>query len=86
MHHASGLRNVRNDAPPPSPLTHYHTIPHIDALKIYSVENIVGKGEIACNKQFLLLIAMFSTLCGTYFFILNALQNVVCNLFEFGPV
>ena len=34
-------------------LTHNHTIPHFDALKIYihvAVENIVRKGEIACNK------------------------------------
>ena len=34
-------------------LIHYHTIPHFDALKTYSCENIVRKGEIACNKQFL---------------------------------
>ena len=33
-------------------LTYYHTIPHIDALKIYSCGNIVRKGETACNKQF----------------------------------
>ena len=36
-------------------LTHYHIMPHFDTLKIYiAVENIVRKGEIACNKQFLL--------------------------------
>ena len=29
-----------------------------------AVEDIVWKGEIACNKQFL---TMFSTLYGTYF-------------------
>ena len=30
-------------------------MPHFDAPKIYiAVENIVRKGEIACNKQFLL--------------------------------
>ena len=34
-------------------LTHYHTMPHFDALKIFSCGNIVRKGEIACNKQFL---------------------------------
>ena len=34
-------------------LTHYHTIPHFDALKIYiAVENIVRKEKITCNKQF----------------------------------
>ena len=43
-------------------LTYYNTIPHFDALKIYScrkhcekrrngVENFVGKGEIACYKH-----------------------------------
>ena len=41
-------------------LTHYHTMPHFDALKIYiAVENIVRKGEIACNKQFLLFLQGF---------------------------
>ena len=35
-------------------LTHYHTMPHFDVLKIYSCGNIVRKGEIAWNKQFLL--------------------------------
>ena len=36
-------------------LTHYHTMPHFDALKIYiAVEIIVGKGGIAlkCRLQF----------------------------------
>ena len=32
-----------------------------------AVENIVKKGEIACNKQFLLFSQFFSTLYGTYF-------------------
>ena len=40
-------------------LTHYHTILHFDALKMYSCENIVRKGEIACNKQFLLFSQCF---------------------------
>ena len=49
-------------------LTLYHTIPHFDALKIYScrkhceniaVENVGRKGEIACNKQFLLFSQYF---------------------------
>ena len=38
--------------------THYHTIPHFDALTI-AVENIVRKWEIACNKQFLLFSQCF---------------------------
>ena len=33
-------------------LTHYHTMPHFDTLKIYSCGNIVRKGEIACYKHF----------------------------------
>ena len=40
-------------------LTHYHTILHFDALKIYSFGNIVRKGEIACYKQFLLFSQCF---------------------------
>ena len=42
-----------------APLTHCHTMPHFDALKIYSCGNIVRKGEIACNKQFLLFSQCF---------------------------
>ena len=41
-------------------ITHYHTMPHFDALKIIVVENIVRKEEIACNKQFLLFSQCFS--------------------------
>ena len=67
------------------PLTHYHTMPHFDTLNNIALENIVKKGEIACNKQFLLF-QLFSTLYGSCFFISNALLNVVCNLFQFGPV
>ena len=42
-------------------LTHYHTIPNFDALKTdyIAVENIVRKGEIACNMQFLLFLQCF---------------------------
>ena len=32
-----------------------------------AVENIARKGEIACNKQFLLFLTIFSILYGTYF-------------------
>ena len=41
-------------------------MPHFDApLQRYiAVENVVRKGEIACNRQFL---TMFSILYGTYF-------------------
>ena len=41
-------------------LIHYHTMPHFDARKIYTaLENIARKGEIACNKQFLLFSQCF---------------------------
>ena len=40
-------------------LTHYHTMPHFDALKYIAMENIVRKGEIACNKQYLLFSQCF---------------------------
>ena len=74
----------------PTPfLTHYHTMPHFSALKMYTaaVENIVRKGEIACNKQILLISQCFLPLYSTYFlFQLNALENVVCNLFQFELV
>ena len=40
-------------------LTHYHTMPNFEALKVYSSENIVRKGEIACTKQFLLFTQCF---------------------------
>ena len=39
-------------------LTHYHTMPYFDTLRYIAVENIVRKGEIACNKPFL-----FSSQC-----------------------
>ena len=37
---------------------------------------MVRKGEIACNN------VLYSI--GYLFFILNALENVICNLFQFG--
>ena len=41
-------------------LTHYHIMPHFDALNIYiAVVNILRNGEIACNKQFLLFSQWF---------------------------
>ena len=43
----------------PDVLTHYDTMPYFDALKICSLENIVRKGEIACNKQYLLFSQYF---------------------------
>ena len=43
-------------------LTQYHTIPHFDALKIgyIAVENIVRKGEIACNNVYYQIWYLFS--------------------------
>ena len=43
------------------------------------------KGEIACNKQFVLFSQYFLPLW-YLFSISNALQNVICNLFQFEPV
>ena len=40
-------------------LTHSHTMTPFDALKFIAIENIVRKGEIACNKQFLLFSQCF---------------------------
>ena len=40
-------------------LTHYHTMRHFDALRYKAVENIVRKGDIACNKQFRLFSQCF---------------------------
>ena len=48
------LQTHKNEGLVGKGLTHFHTIPHFDALKVYSCRNIVRKGEIACNKQFLL--------------------------------
>ena len=54
-------------------LTHYHTMPHFDALRYIPVENIVRKGEIACNKQFLLFSQFFLPYMALFFFISNTL-------------
>ena len=60
-------------------LTHYHTMMHFDALKIYScVENIVRKGEIACNKQFLLFSQCFLPYMALVFHF-KCTFNVDCN-------
>ena len=57
------------------------------------VENIVGKGGIACTSSFFFSHNVFkkhlsqtcqkASLRGNG---LNTLQNVICNLFQFGPV
>ena len=40
-------------------LTNYHTMPHFDALKIYSCRKHCEKRKTACNKQFLLFSQCF---------------------------
>ena len=40
-------------------LTHYQTTPHFDALRYIAVVNNVKKGEISCNKQYLLFLLCF---------------------------
>ena len=54
-------------------------------LRYIGVENIVRKAEIACYRQFLLSHNVFYPI-GHLFFISNALQNVIFNLFQFGPI
>ena len=66
-----------------NPLPQCRILTHLGYL---AVENIVRKGEIACNKQFLLFSQCFLPYMALIFFIFNALSNVVCNLFQFGPV
>ena len=68
-------------------------MPHFDALKIYTpVENIVRKGEIACNKQFLLFSQYVLQRYGTYFSFemhFKMLSAICFNLdqsLNFGPV
>ena len=67
-------------------LTHYHTMPHFDALKIYSC------GKLCKKRRNCLLTSNFSFSHNVFYhiwhlvFISNALLNVVCNLFQFGPV
>ena len=88
----SDTRNLKDILPSrptlsSSLLTHYHTVPHFDTLKIYiAIENIVRKGEIDCNKQLLLFSESFLPYIALFFFILNTLHNVVCNLFQCGTV
>ena len=40
-------------------LSHFHMMLHFDALKIYTYGKHCKKGEIACNKQFLLFSQCF---------------------------
>ena len=61
---------------------HYHTMRHFDTLKMNckAVENIVRKGEIACNKQFLLFSQCFLPYMALFFhfrFMLECLLQFV---------
>ena len=60
-------------------------MPYFDAPKIYTVavENVVRKGEITCNKQFLLFSQCFPPYMALIF---HFKYTVVCNMFQFGPV
>ena len=53
--HNGGLIHLLDKSYLASHLTHYQTMPHFDAQKIYSCGNILRKGEIAWNKRFLLV-------------------------------
>ena len=68
-------------------LTHYHTMPHFDTLKIYSCGKHFEKRRNCLQQAIFFFLAMFCTPYYSYsFFHLNALLNVVCSLFQFGPV
>ena len=71
----------------PDFLTHYHTIPHFVTRKIYS-----WVWKTLWEKEKLLVTSNLSFSHNVFypmwylFSILIALWNVVCNLFQFGPV
>ena len=48
-------------------LTHYHTMPHFDALKIYSCPKHCEKRRNCLYKAISHFLTMFSTVYGTYF-------------------
>ena len=56
-----------------------------DVLGNKPFENTVGKGEIACNEQFLLFPQCFLPVWIT-FCIFVKFEIVVCKLFQFGSV
>ena len=47
-------------------LTHYHTMPHFDALKIYSCGKMCEKWRICLEQAISPFFTMFSNLHGTY--------------------
>ena len=63
-------------------------MPNFDTLKIFGCGKHCEKRRNCLKQAISPLLTMFSTLCTLWhlFFILNALSNVVCNLFQFGPV
>ena len=54
-------------------------------LQSKSLENTVGKGEIARNNQFLLFPQCFPT-CWKIFLHFIKVQSVLCKFFQFGRV
>ena len=66
-------------------LTHSHTITPFDAPGKQAFENIVGKGKIARNKQFLLFPHCFLPVWITSSIFVK-FKIVVCKLFQFGRV
>ena len=68
-------------------VTHYHTMPHFDELKVYSCGRIVRKGEIACYKHFLLFSQCFLPHMGLIFHFKSTLKcrrNIFFNLGQSG--
>ena len=63
-------------------LTHYHTILHFDALKIYSCRKHCEKKRNCLLPAFSLFLKKFSNPIWYLFSVSNAFQNLVCNLFH----
>ena len=73
--------NEKNKKKRHGALTHYHTMPHL-CIRYIAVENIVRKGENACNKQFFLFSLYFVPYMALIFHFKCTFK---CRL-QFGPV
>ena len=70
---------------PRAALPHYHTIPHIDTLKIYSCGKHGGKRRNCLEQAISPFLTMFSTPSGTYFLfqmLFKMLSAICLNLDE----
>ena len=62
-------------ANPSITLTHYHTMPHFDALKIYSCKNTVRKGNIHVYEIPVTRTNSLSTPDSKHFYLLLRIQH-----------